>query len=410
MWVDGLTPEGEICQFEGTVKGFEGGFYDVRGSDENFPEGPFDASQLTRCAKAASNDSFYKAQTCFECGRRAGVQPAGTLCAEDSIKLWQIRYDEASDTTTYVDQKGEQHQFIGSALPDQLYIHPDTSPEFAELLLAKVKEWRRQLVELQQKDKRLNKFRTLVRFERQAEANQRTMKLKVDAGEGKRLSAKELFYQFQLIEEERKERDATPFLEAGRAVVHDLAGGFDTFMLTDGKPILKCTADLPPEIVESKEHNAKDADQHIWGTNDVKDSHKHVTSHHEYDLGEGDKSLTCVFPSCNGTYGGWAQYKMKNEYGGGCVPKYCDRFVCNPYNSVPCIIFEKVHDASGDLDKVQKVTVVWMNGRNVNISDEDGSRFVMTDEGVIHPLAPLDGIVHPQEGELFRLSWRTLLL
>ena len=42
MWVVGLTPEGEICQFEGTVKGFEGGFYDVRGSDENFPEGPFD--------------------------------------------------------------------------------------------------------------------------------------------------------------------------------------------------------------------------------------------------------------------------------------------------------------------------------------------------------------------------------
>ena len=46
MWVDGLTPEGEICQFEGTVNGFEGGFYDVRGSDENFPEGP--------CSHAAS--------------------------------------------------------------------------------------------------------------------------------------------------------------------------------------------------------------------------------------------------------------------------------------------------------------------------------------------------------------------
>ena len=132
-----------------------------------------------------------------------------------------------------------KRQFKGEVWPDEFYIHPDTSPGFAELLLVKVKEWRRQLVELQQKEKRIRTYHIKVELERQAEANKRTMKLKVDAGEGKRLSAKELFYQFQLSEEERKERDATPFLEVGRAVVHDLAGGFDTFMLTDRKPILK---------------------------------------------------------------------------------------------------------------------------------------------------------------------------
>ena len=131
----------------------------------------------------------------------------------------------------------------------------------------------------------------------------------------------------------------------------------------------------------------------------MKDSHKHVNSHHGYQFGDGDVSLTCVFTSCNSTYGGWSQFIMKNKHGAECnIPKYCTRFVRNPYN------------ASGDLDKVKKVTVVWMNGSHVNISDEDGSRFVMTEEGVIHPLAPLEGIVHPQEGELFRLSRHTLLL
>ena len=60
-----------------------------------------------------------------------GSQPKGTLCPEDSTKLWQIRYDEASNTTTFVDRQGVKRQFKGDVWPDVLYIHPDTSPKFA---------------------------------------------------------------------------------------------------------------------------------------------------------------------------------------------------------------------------------------------------------------------------------------
>ena len=80
------------------------------------------------------------------------------------------------------------------------------------------------------------------------------------------------------------------------------------------------------------------------------------------------------------------------------VPTNCTRYVQNPYNSEACLVFEKVHDGSGHLGKV-KVTVVWMNGKRVNITNEDGARFIVTDRGVSHPSAPLDGIDHSQLGE-----------
>ena len=177
MLVEGVNNEGKACQFEGTVKGFEPPWYDVRGSDENFPEGPFDASQLTRCGetKTVSNDSFYKSKTCLKCGSSVGMgsQPKGTLCPEDSTKLWQIRYDEASDTTTFVDQQGVERQFTGKVWPDEFYIHPDSSPRFAALVLPTVTKWREREAEKQQDTKRRQTYHLLERSKRQAEEKRR---------------------------------------------------------------------------------------------------------------------------------------------------------------------------------------------------------------------------------------------
>ena len=257
---------------------------------------------------------------------------------------------------------------------------------------------RDEYVVLCQKKKRLRKYKDLQRCKQKAKENLEVMQLKVKDGDCQQLNATQVFFQCQLSKEEREITDATQFLGEGRTVVHDTVGAFDKLILTDGKPILMCTRDIPDEILEEMDHNAKMSDPHIWATMDVKDTDDFIKKHHKYTLKKGDKSLTLAFTPCNPTFGGWSQYKLKNENGNGWVPKSCPRYVQNPYNSEACLVFEKVHDGSGHLGKV-KVTVVWMNGKRVNITDEDGARFIVTDRGVSHPLAPLDGINHTQLGE-----------
>ena len=356
----------------------------------------------SRGGKKRSIDQYQsgiiKSEYCSECCSHSRYCPAGGLCIDCSTKLWSITYDKESNISTFVDQMGTERTYPGDILPNLLLVNPRVAVEWKDEVEKNVDKKRDVHVVLLQKRKKLRKYKDLQFYKQKAKENLDVMRLKVEAGECQQLTATQVFFQFQLSGEERKVKDATQFLDAGRTVVHDTAGGFKEFILTDDKPILMCTGDIPDEIVEGMDHDAKMSDPNIWGTMDVRDTDIFLKKHHGYNFEDGEHSLTLAFTPCNSTFGGWEQHKLQNENGNGFVPKSCPRYVKNPHNSEACLVFDKVHDGSGHLGNV-KVTVVWMNGKRVNITDEDGAQFIVTDRGVSHPSAPLDGIDHTQLGE-----------
>jgi len=170
----------------------------------------------------------------------------------------------------------------------------------------------------------------------------------------------------------------------------------DIIKTSDGHIELLCSNRLSSSFKDDLGHNPRSSD-YVWGTPCPIDALNFQFNHNEYG---GSKILLCRISSVNVRYRTIGQYYMESPNGGKMITPNCIRFCRSAHALDPCQIFEGTIGNSRDIDNIQW-RLIYMYGREVDISDSDGL-FSIDAQGVLsHPLAPLEDNVDsstPLEG------------
>ena len=170
----------------------------------------------------------------------------------------------------------------------------------------------------------------------------------------------------------------------------------DIIKTSDGRIELLCSNRLSSSFKDDLGHNPRSSD-YVWGTPCPIDALNFQFNHNEY---KGSKILLCRISSANDRYRTIGQYFIEDSNGNKCLPNNCDRFCRSAHALDPCQIFEGTIDGSRDIDNIQW-RLIYMYGREVDISVSDGL-FSIDAQGVLsHSLAPLEDYVDsstPLEG------------
>ena len=351
-------------------------------------------------------DSLFDAILCNSCSRDLPKKfriPDGPILCDTCIKTkWGVSYDKKSDITSIVDQAGNIQTFEGKAYPDALYLDPNTDSVTAANCLPKIKEYRAKFVTTRQRIKQMRKHKNLTRYENQSMEKFRLHQKHVKSGNSKQMTLRRLLFSTVINDPNNEQRDATPFLEQGHPVYHGTMQPLSTFKRNkNGEIEVMCFQDLDESIRDNFEHKAGGKMRGIWGTLCPFDCFTFQKNHHGYEFKKGTRLLLFSFRFTNPTYGGWIQYQGGNSlesrvYGGyGEIPARLSRYCFNIHNSVPNEIIA-VDFEDSDMNNA-KLSVLYMNGKEVNITEDDTRPFTVTGEGVSHPDAPLENFVNFSE-------------
>ena len=315
------------------------------------------------------------------------------MCIGCVRTCWNPTYDEATNTTTFYDQKGNKRTFEGKEWPDQFFAHPELHREWAPEVLGDINARRVKIVANLQAEKKLDKYLKVQRCARQAEEKKRILMQKIVIGHGKYLTLRDTFFSLTVCAEEQHIVDADVFLDQGKAVLHGSMVPKEEWKKNEaGQYILLSSDNVTDDIVGLLGIGHKvGKGTCAWGTIDAHDVKTFLEGHHGYEFEDGTKQLLFIFTSINKMYGGWHQFRMENDRCSGIfIPEHCPRF-CQIESSgfTPCAVFELTyHDSEMDNAEIE---CIYLNGEHVSITEEDDdtSRFFVTPEGIDHPLAPL---------------------
>jgi len=405
VWALGYADsDGNRRPLDGKVDGYERSedVYSVKfsSSADDVPAGPFceDDLFLTREeAKSSSNISLYKNGICMICGCSNGNMPKGCLCKICIEDTYQFTYDSEQDRTVYIDLNDEEGSFLGDIIPDAFFVPPNASASFAQIMLPKISESRDRYVQRKQARKRLRAYRILLRCKREATVRRQLAQSSIASGDCTELNILQIICR-EIIDDPNKEHcDATPFLEQQHAVYHTMGVlKEDIIKTSDGHIELLCSNRLSSSFKTDLGHDPHSSN-YVWGTPCPFAAVGFQFNHNNF---RGRKILLCRISSGNDRYRTICQYYMEGQNGNKIIPPNCIRFCRSAHALDPCQIFEGTIGNSTDIHKIQW-KLIYMYGREVDISDSDGL-FSIDAQGVLsHPLAPLESAVDsstPLEG------------
>ena len=113
-----------------------------------------------------------------------------------------------------------------------------------------------------------------------------------------------------------------------------------------------------------------------------------MITHLDYEAKDGTVFHLLMFTSANLHYPAWHQFKVTNRFGGESIFPSCALYSRCFADPVPCLIV-KLELTSNIVDKNTRMTVKWMNGKEVNIDANDAGFEITINKAISHPDAPL---------------------
>ena len=146
---------------------------------------------------------------------------------------------------------------------------------------------------------------------------------------------------------------------------------------------------LSSNYQNAKHHVRNKKDTGNWGSVSLVRALHHMITHHGYEAKDGAVFHLLMFTSANQHYPAWHQFKVRGHRGSESIFPSCALYSRCSVDSVPCLIV-KLELTSNIVNKNTRMTVTWMNGKEVNINAKDAGFEITNSKAISHALAPLE--------------------
>ena len=130
------------------------------------------------------------------------------------------------------------------------------------------------------------------------------------------------------------------------------------------------TLSISSNYQNAKHHVRNKNDTGNWGSVSLVRALHHMITHLGYEAKDGTVFHLLMFTSANQHYPAWHQFKVTNRFGGESIFPSCALYSRCFADPVPCLIV-KLELTSNIVNKDTRMTVKWMNGKEVNIGAKD---------------------------------------